>query len=368
MARPKPALLRRLFAGLSRARCEDPVEAANRMRWQSDTRGRYEVWYLTTNHRESGVGFWIRYTLEAPDRGHGNPYAQVWFAALDPVNPGANVAIHRSFPIAAMHSGRAPFSLSIGESELRSDSARGRLVCGEQELRWNLHWTPARSVHHHLPRLLYRRGGLAETTVLSPNLRVPLSGSIVVGDRRFEFEGESCGQTHLWGRRHAHSWAWGHCSEFVGAERATLECLSVRLLRGGRLLPPMTMLTLYLDGEVHHFNTLRQILSRRTTEMIRSGRFAFVARRRDLRLSGEFSCRPEHMINAPYADPDGTPSFCAHTVVGDLDLVVERRDGRRWVLQRKLQARGRAHFEIGSRERDPAIAREHQAMHGPREH
>ncbi len=334
------------------------------MRWQSGTRGHYEVWYLTVNHRQSGVGFWIRYTLEAPDRGHGKPYAQIWCAVFDPADPGANVAVHRSFSIASMHSGRAPFSLSIGGRELRSDSARGRLCSGDQELRWNLHWTRARAVHHHLPKLFYRRDGLAETTVLSPNLSVPLSGSIVVGDRRFEFAGESCGQTHLWGRRHAHSWAWGHCSEFVGEQGGTIECLSVRLLRAGRLLPPMTMLTLYLDGEAHHFNSLRQILSRRTTATIRSGHFAFAARGRGLRLHGEFRCRPEQMVSAPYFDPDGTPSHCAHTVVGDLDLVVWRREGRRWVLLRRLQARGRAHFEIGGRERDPAIVARHRLIGG----
>lgn len=356
---------------MSRTRSEDPVEVANRMRWRSSTRGHYEVWYLTTNHRESGVGFWIRYTLEAPDEGRGKPYAQLWCAVFDPADPRANVALHRSFPLARMHSGRAPFSLSIGDSELRSDSARGWLFSGDRELRWNLHWRRAKAVHHHLPRLLYRRGGLAETTVLSPNLRVPLSGSIVVGDRRFEFAGESCGQTHLWGRRHAHSWAWGHCSEFVGEpvgeQGSTIECLSVRLLRAGRLLPPMTMLTLYLDGEVHHFNSLRQILSRRTTATIRSGRFAFAARGGGLRLRGEFCCRPEHMISAPYFDPDGTPSHCANTEVGDLDLVVERREGQRWVLVRRLQARGRAHFEVGSRERDPAILAEHRLICGPEE-
>ena len=54
---------------------------ANRMRWAFQ-RGHYEVWYATLSHLASRTGFWIRYTLEAPEEGHGEPYAQLWFARL----------------------------------------------------------------------------------------------------------------------------------------------------------------------------------------------------------------------------------------------------------------------------------------------
>ena len=55
---------------------------ANRMRWAFQ-RGHYEVWYATLSHLASRTGFWIRYTLEAPEADHGEPYAQLWFARFD---------------------------------------------------------------------------------------------------------------------------------------------------------------------------------------------------------------------------------------------------------------------------------------------
>ena len=50
--------------------------------------------------------------------------------------------------------------------------------------------TPATTLHRHLPEVMYRRGGLGETTVLSPNLMVPIQGTIAVDGRRFEFTGD----------------------------------------------------------------------------------------------------------------------------------------------------------------------------------
>jgi len=45
--------------------------------------------------------------------------------------------------------------------------------------------------------------------------------------------------------------------------------------------------------------------------------------------------------------------------IGDAHLVVYGRAGLAWREKRRLEARGRAHFELGSRERDPAVVREH---------
>ncbi len=334
------------------------------MRWDRASRGRYEVWYLTLNHRGSGLGAWIRYTLEAPDPGHGEPYAQLWCAVTDPADPAANVAIHRRFPIAELGAKAHPFAVRVGDSELRNDGARGVLRGDGHELRWDLRWEPASTVHRHMPAVMYRRGGLGETTVLSPNLSVPAEGAIVVDGRRYELSGEKLGQTHLWGRRHAYTWAWAHCTTFMGGESAALECLTVRLERMGRLLPWMTMLTLHLDGAVHHFNTLRDVLGRRAEGTIAGCCYTVSARSGGLRLRGLFSCRPQDMIVAPYVDPDGTPSYCSNTVVGDLELIVERREGTGWIEHARLRADGTAHFEIGGRERDRRIVREHRPVDG----
>ena len=111
-----------------------------------------------------------------------------------------------------------------------------------------MRWTPSDRVHHHLPASVYK-ATFADTLVLSPNLNVAARGTITVDGQRYELDGDPLGQTHLWGRKHAYSWAWSHCNAFDGDRGAALETLSVRLRRGPVVLPKLTMLSLYLDGD-----------------------------------------------------------------------------------------------------------------------
>src|SRR5207248_674287 len=99
-------------------------ERDNQLRWQRQA-GHYEVWYLTLNHRPSETGFWIRYTLEAPVAGHGEPYCQLWFAAFDARAPANSFALNRKLPMAELATRAEPFEVRIGEAYLRHGAARG---------------------------------------------------------------------------------------------------------------------------------------------------------------------------------------------------------------------------------------------------
>ncbi|MEM9489323.1 MAG: tocopherol cyclase family protein [Myxococcota bacterium] len=350
-------------------------ERDNRCRWTGQP-GHYEVWYLTCNRGPDDTGYWIRYTLEAPLDGHGEPYAQLWFARFDAKSPERNLAVNQVFPITAWNTSAEPFAVTIGPGQLTNGSARGRIVGAaspgtpggpdagsgagpNHEVSWDLRWTPALWTHHHLPGLMYRRAGLSETTVLSPNLDVDISGTITCDGETVELRGEPGGQTHLWGRKHAHAWAWGHCNNFAGRRSAALETLSVQLKRLGRELPRLTIFTLYLDGEIYRFTEFHHTLLTRARWS--TGRYSFAAYSPTVRILGEFRCRPEDMVVAPYVDPDGAPSYCANTEVGDLDITVHKRRGilSRWSEFARLTAPRRGHFEIGGRERDPRVAADH---------
>jgi hypothetical protein len=335
----------------------DTVEHANVRRWDGSAPGHYEVWYLTFNHRASETGYWIRYTLEAPQGGHGEPYAQLWFARFDARDPRRNFGINRRFPIATMRAEAAPFSIAIGDSKLTGDGARGGFAGGGHDVRWDLRWRPAARVHRHLPDVMYARGGIGESTVVSPNLDVALDGTLTIDGETVQLAGAPGGQTHIWGKKHAFHWAWGHCNAFVDRPGAALEALTVRLRRRGITLPPLTIFSLYLDGEVIALNQFRHTLFARAR--MSTGLYAFSGRNRDVRVEAEFRCRPDDMMVAPYVDPDGEPSYCANTEVGDLRVTVFRRSGVRFVEAERLLAPRSGHFEIGARERDPAVVRDH---------
>lgn len=348
----------RFEAPVGETRTPSANEADNAMRWDRVRPGHYEVWYVTFNHRPTETGFWIRYTLKAPEEGRGEPYAQLWLAHFDARDPSRTFGVNRIVPIAQLTAESSPFSVAIGESRLTHQSASGSIRGDGHEVRWDLAWPPSGKTHRQLPPFMYWRGGLGETTVLTPHIDVPIHGTVDVDGHRLELEGEPGGQTHLWGRRHAQAWAWGHCNAFAGEPGAALETLTARIRRGGIDLPPLTALCLYLDGEALRWNQPWHIPLARGE--FGTCRYAFSAKGPAVALEGEYSCRPEDMVLAPYEDPDGTPRYCANTEVADLRATVWRR-GRtgRWLRDRQLTAEKSGHFEVGGRERDPAIPNDH---------
>lgn len=331
------------------------ADAHNRRRWDGQERNHYEVWYLTGNHPTRPVGWWIRYTLEAPlDR---PPYCQLWFAHFDADDPSRTFGINRVLPI-DQHDARAePFAVRVGEATLRSDGARGALAGAGHEASWELSWAAGLEPLRQLPRPFYWRDGLGDTTVLSPSADAVVTGHVTVDGERIELRAAPFGQTHLWGRRHAVSWAWAHCNGFADHPGAVLECLTARIRKAGRVTPPLTAITLWLDGRAHRFNRLLHTLRNRA--QLATGLYRFAAQSRTHRLEGELHCRPEDMVLARYEDPDGALRHCANTEVADLRLTLFERRGGRFVERAHLLAPRRGHFEIGAPDPDPAIARAH---------
>jgi hypothetical protein len=341
-------------------------EQDNRMVWDGRA-GHYEVWYATLSHRASGTGFWIRYTLEAPRLGDGEPYAQLWFARFDPGDPTATFGINHRLPASQLAASAPPFSLSIGDATLRHDGMRGALAGGGHEVSWDLRWRPSPSTYHHLPELIYRTDRV-DTKVVSPNLDVAIDGEIVVDGKRYELAGDPGGQTHLWGRKHAYQWAWSHCNGFDGQapdrERgAVFESISVRLKRGAVLLPRLTLFTLYLEGEEFAFREFWKLPLARSD--FATGNYHLIGMTPESRVEARFTCRAEDMVLAEYVDPDGDPAFCHNTCAADAVVTVKRRSPfvgrfRDW---RTLTSRRMAHFEWGGRAGDVVnVKKVHRAV------
>ncbi len=331
------------------------TEAANVRHWDDTARGVYEVWYTTWNHPATDQGFWLRFITEAPV--DGPPRAELWFARFDPKHPQKTFGIHKRFPIAQLAASASPFAIRIGDSELGHDHSRGELAGHGHQVRWDLRWEPAALVLRQLPDVMYARGGLGETTVQSPNPRVPLSGTLEVDGERLTFDRAIAGQTHLWGKKHAYSWTWGRCAELAGAPDAVLEVLGVRLQRRGVTLPPMTLVALDLDGERLRFNQFHNVAANRGAW--RTGHVELTAWTPTVKVAATLTCEPSQMVNAPYLDPDGTEVFCAHTDIGDARITVWKRSGLRWLEHRRLEGLRRAHFEIAGRTRDAAVTTNH---------
>jgi hypothetical protein len=331
--------------------------AANQMRWRHQP-GHYEVWYATFSHVPSKTGFWIRYTMESPREGHGAPYAQLWFARFDRNQPEKTFGINQRFPLDQMKV-QAPFRVQIGDSELRHDGMHGQLGGAS----WDLKWQPSDHLHRHLPDLAYR-GKWADTQVLSPNLNVAAHGLVTVEGERYELQGAPLGQTHLWGKKHAYQWAWSHCNSFEGDRGVALETLSVRLKRGQIVLPTLTLLSLYLEGDkpdLLDFREFHQLPLTRSSWA--TGRYELEATGARWRVEAKYTCRPEDMIQTEYVDPDGEPAWCHNTECADCEVrILKRGFYGNWQEYRKLRSDGGAHWEWGARAGDPLVRKRHVTL------
>lgn len=335
------------------------TESANHLVWQGQP-GHYEVYYATLSHPETQTGFWIRYTLESPQAGHGEPYAQLWFATFDPNDSTKTFAYNRRFPIDALTTKGGPFQLQIGDAVLRHDGMKGSLASPDHKAEWDLRWQPAERLHLHLPTAVYPRS-FADTKVQSPNLNVAAHGSITVDGRRYECVGAPLGQTHLWGRKHAYSWAWAHCNAFEGDRGVAFEALTVRLRRGPVVTPSLTIFSLYLDGQspsLIEFREPWQLPFSRSE--YGTGRYFLTGQNLTHKVEVEMTCRPEDLILTEYVDPDGEAAFCHNTECASATVKIWKRRGLLgWTEDRVIVSKNMAHYEWGARAGDPLVKKRH---------
>jgi hypothetical protein len=334
------------------------TEKDNRMVWDRRKAGHYEVWYATFNHKPTQTGFWIRYTLESPLPGHGSPYCQVWFGFFDATDPSRNWAINRRLPLGDLVVEVDPFRIKMGESELSHGEFKGAISGDTHSAEWQVGFRPAAFTHHHLPDVIYRTD-FADTKVLSPNLMVNMTGVVKVDGKTFELDGAPGCQTHIWGRKHAHAWAWSHCNAFREDPTACIETLSVRLKRFGLVTPTMTMISFYLGNEVYHFKEFKSFL--RTRGRWETGLYKFGGVGHRVKVVGEMRCRPEDLIRTGYVDPDEEASFCHNTEVADASVTIwtRRSYGAPFRKLTRLTSRGTAHFEYAGRTPDGRVTKRH---------
>ena len=285
----------------------------NRMAWRGQT-GHYEVWFLTLTHKESQTGFWIRYTLESPEPGHGQPYAELWFCRSSAKAPESNFGIHRRFDIAKLHSQHRPFVVRIGDADLGHGHASGALLGDGHTVRWDLHWEGCTTVHRLLPDLIYQNPlGLAETVLLSPNHSIFLSGTIEVDGQRYEVTQAPGGQSHLWGKKHAYGWAWARCNAFSeeGAGKnalspAVFEALTVKMRRGP-LVIPLTVVSVYPDGLLGDERAWKEWAYMPFSKAeYRTGTYVLSCAGPRHGVDVRLSCTTEDMLRTEYVDPDAS--------------------------------------------------------------
>ncbi len=321
----------------------------NRMLWDRISRGFMEVWYSTITHPESGSGVWLRYTLTAPTDESRRPYCELWGFVFDPDRKMTFAGKHR-FAIDHLGgpNGRDDGSLvRIGDAWLSETHLEGAVATRGRTMSWSLDMDPAPRCFHHVPEQLRRRVERRVSTVCSPNLSVPFTGTVTVDTDELRFDGDPGSQSHRWGARHSSTWAWGHCSRFEGVSGTVFEGLAAQTSFGVIPAPTMTFLYLHHEGHDFVFNTLRSVVTARSRYEMPT--WAFTAHNASWKIAGAARTSVDRLVQVRYEDPDGTPRFCANSEIADLGIELYERGPRGWQHRASLTALRTSHLEFGRR-------------------
>ncbi len=326
----------------------------NTLQWKGDP-GHYEVYYLTLTDPQTELGFWIRYTMVAPLPESGDePSCSLWFLAMDHKHPAANVGRKSSFPISELSSTDDPFELRVGDAVLSDRGMKGSIEQDDETYSWDLSWEPTLPAYGHVHPAL-RAAKIAKTILFLPHPDLEIGGTIDINGRRVEMVGVRGGQAHLWGTKHAQSWAWAHCNDFAdvggGPVRDTfIDGVSVFVPRFGRTIGPNTPVVARIEGE-DLISTGPVAVSRNQSEFDLT-HWKFTARAGRRKLVCSVTARHEDLVGVTYHDPDGDLAYCYNTEVADMHLELFERAASRneWRKRKDLVANGRGHFEYAQRE------------------
>ncbi len=317
----------------------------NRMRWDRLSSSFMEVWYATLNHKPSGMGVWVRYTITAPKE--GEPYCELWGFAFDPEGK-RNFAGKERFTIDRLGTelGRDDGALvRIGNAWLSENHLEGEVNADGASMTWSFDLEPAQATFQHLPGAVRSRVEKRVSTVCSPNLDVPFTGSVKLDQDLLEFENERGCQSHRWGRKHSLTWTWAHCSGFDDDPDALFEGLAAKANLGPIPAPTSSFVFLRYQGEEIPFNDLKWALRAKSTYELPT--WAFSARTDKWKIAGAARSTPSKMFQVEYTDPDGSPRFCANSEIADLAIEVYERSGSAWKQHGSLSSIGTAHLEFG---------------------
>jgi hypothetical protein len=321
----------------------------NSLRWDGEA-GHYEVYYLTLTDPTSGVGVWIRLSLLAPADGAESPTASLWLLAMDPRAGKAPVfGRKRTVPIEALRSQDSPFALDIDAAVITDNGCSGAF----EDVGWDLRWRPNEHGYEHVHPVL-RRAAIAKTVLVLPHADLQIDGTIRFGPEQLELAGARGGQAHLWGSKHASSWAWVHCNDFTTVEGEPVpgdfvDGVSVRVPRAGREVGPNTPVVARVDGQDFQSTTPWRVITNPSIFALTGWRFEAVDGTR--KLIGQVNAQRAQLAGVTYHDPDGERAYCynSETASMRLQLFDRARRGRGWSLRTTLTAPGRAHFEYAQR-------------------
>ena len=297
-------------------------EQDNILRWDGKKTGHYEVYYMKWNDFASRMAYWIRYTMTSPAPQVGAPYCELWGTFFDASEPGKNFALKNRFPIEKLSWDKDKFGIRIAGAELAMNACHGKIAdeAKGNSLEWEVSFdSPDKTFYHLTPQRMYK-GDFPKTKALAPHHDARFTGKVIANGREIKFSNARGQQTHLWGVKHAHRWAWGHCNTFKEDDEAVWEGLDGQIKLGPIKSSHLKLFYLKYKGKSHYFNVFPKWFTNKSKWEL--AHWTFDARDKEIRMVGEISARYEDFVAVTYMDPDGDPLWCNNTELADIKISV----------------------------------------------
>ncbi len=300
----------------------------NAPQWQGKTPFQ-EVWYSTLNDNE-GRGYWFRYTLLAPKNSKSPPVAAVWAFIFDP----QNIRILNFKKTFAMSDcAFTPKEIRLGsENHFKEGNLSGNI---DNKIKWNLSYEKNTHAIQLLPQWL-RVLPFVKTHFVIPHQDTVFNGKVEIGSMSLNIQNAKGTQAHVWGKKHAYQWVWGHCNHFE-QKGFSFEILAAK---PSPISPYITFGYLKTPSSQYFFQN--PFLNRLQLE---NNRCKFILQKKGIELEGSISFEKQNLIRVAYTDILEKSFDCFNTEIGSLCLSFS--DG-----PDPLISKNSTHFEFTSRVQD----------------
>ena len=236
-----------------------------------------EVWYLKFTDPNEEKGMWIRFTLLCSGNGYRR-IAETWAVIFDQGMHPRKFAVKQSFSIDQFRLENG--AISIGpHSHLDLNGTQGKIESKGHVIRWDLKFTNTAPpvTFDAVPGTLRSLGfKTLHVDTLSEDLKV--SGIVEIDGERWDWKQASGMLAHHGGKNLGHSWAWGHCNQFIDEAGKPVDVIFEGLnahakIAGPLASPALSSFLIQYQGKRYQVDSLWNALRARSENDFREWKF-----------------------------------------------------------------------------------------------
>ena len=312
---------------------------ANYTRFQNQTQGHYESFFLRANHPTRPLAFWIRYTLFSPKNLPEKSIGELW-ATFFNGETNQHTVVKQEHPLTDCLFDTSDFNVRIGKAKLSSHFFQGTIENKGNAFAWEMIFDSDASPLLLLPLNLYEGKFPAAKSLVSLPL-AHFNGSLSLNGETISIVDWIGSQNHNWGRRHTDLYAWGQVAGFDSHPESFLEVATAKLRLGPLWTPPITLLVLRHQQKEYALTELTQGI--RAQGKFNYFTWEFKSKNKDVEIVGQISAPSHAFIGLNYYNPPGGNKHCLNSKIAECKLHFnDKATGKSEILETKH----RAAFEI----------------------